>query len=386
MRTINVGLIGHKYMGRAHTHGYTDMPLFTDIDVRVVKKVLCANEDSVEGVAMRWGWESWTLDWREVVNNPEIDMIDIAAPSILHSDIAIAAAKAGKHVMCEKPMAMNLKDAHRMLCAAEQAKIVNMIGFNYRCVPAVVLAKQMIADGKIGEIYHFRGVYQQDWLSDPEYPITWRLKKELAGSGTHGDMGSHVVDVMRYWLGEVKEVVCDQRTYYRQRPIARYSHGIEAEVSAEKGEVDVDDASMMIVRFRDNNGMGYVEATRNGTGHKNQNRIEVSGSKGALIFDMENLNVLQYFNVDDPAGLKGFRTIQVSEAMHPHMGNWWAPGHIIGYGDTFIHQARNFAEAILKGVPASPSFEDGYRCQLVLEAAQISHDERRWVQMSEVKP
>lgn len=387
MNTYRVGLIGHKFMGRTHTHAYSDLPLFADLNnVRVEKYIICANEPDIETVAGEWGWQSWTMDWKDVVNDPKVDIVDIAAPSILHAKIAIVAAKNGKHVICEKPMALTLEDARAMLDAVQEAGVKNMIGFNYRSVPAVAFAKKMIADGLIGNVLHFRGIYQQDWLTDPNYPVVWRLQRSAAGYGAHGDMGSHVLDVLRFWLGEVDEVLCDQRTFVSKRPVALASFGVSgAQAGTELVEVDVDDASSMLLRLRDHNCLAYVEATRNGTGHKNQNRIEVNGSKGAIIFDMENMNHLQYYNVDDPESLRGFRTIQVSEPYHPYMAKWWGAGHIIGYGDTFIHQARNFIHALEEDMPASPSFEDGFRSQILLEACQRSYEEHRWVKVEEIK-
>ena len=380
-----MGMIGAKYMGRAHTHGYTDLALFTDINAQFIKKTICATSPAVKETAERWGWESWTTDWRNIINDPEIDVVDIAGPSIIHSQIAIAAMKSGKHVLCEKPMAMNIDDAREMVRVAEEMGVVNMVGFNCRCVPAVELAKQMIDNGAVGRLYHFRGIYQQDWLSDPNYPITWRLKKDLAGNGVHGDQGAHVIDIMRYWIGEAAEVVCDQRIYYKKRPIAAYSHGILAQTGTEMSEVTADDASSMIIKFKDSDAMGYIESTRNGTGHKNQNRIEVSGEKGTIIFDMENMNVLQYYNAEDPIDQRGFKTIQVTEPNHPYMGNWWAAGHILGYGDTFIHQAKNLIEAIVEHREAKPNFKDGYECQRILEAGQISFEQHRWVSLEEIR-
>lgn len=376
VKELKIGMIGNKWMGKAHTHGYTDIPLFTDLNARAIQEIICGRSADCEEIAKKWGWNRWTNDWHDIINDPEIDAVDICAPSILHAEIAIAAAKAGKHVLCEKPMAMNLASAREMVEVAKATGVVNMVGFNYRCVPAIVLAKKLIDEGAIGEVFHFRGVYPQDWQSDPNNPITWRSKRNLAGSGVHGDQGSHVIDVMRYWIGEVDEVVCDQRIYTKNR------------VNAATGvleEVDADDASAMIVRFKDSAAIGYVESSRNGTGHKNQNRIEVNGEKGSIIFNMEEMNVLQYYDATEKSDRRGFRTIQVTEPNHPYMRNWWAVGHIIGYGDTFIHQARNFVDAIANGKQVSPDFRDGYECQRILEAGQISYDEHSWVKIDDVR-
>lgn len=382
MNKIRVGLIGHKFMGRAHTHAYTDVPIFFDVGVEVEKSVLCANEESVKDVARRWGWQAATLDWKDVVNNPDIDVIDIAAPSAIHAEVAIAAANAGKHVFCEKPLALTLDDAKKMVEAVEAAGVVNMIGFNYRCVPALALAKKLIDDGEIGEIFHFRGIYQQGWLVDPQFPLAWRLRKAAAGYGSHGDLGAHVVDIARFLVGEFDEVTSMQQTFYTERPKPSFEDGLVAIAGDEMGTVDVDDASAWLVRFKDQKAMGYVEVTRYGMGHRNQNRIEVNGSKGTIIFDMETMNELQFFRNSDEGHMMGFRRIQLGEGdQHPYMANWWPAGHVIGYGDTFVNQTYNFITAIKEGKPASPNFRDGLVCQQILEAADQSAHTKSWVKI-----
>ena len=384
MEKIRVGLIGHKFMGRAHTHAYTDLPIFFDIGVEVEKKVLCANEESVKDAAKRWGWQKWTLDWKEVVNNPDVDVVDIAAPSAIHAEVAIAAAKAGKHVFCEKPLALTLEDAQNMVKAVEEADVVNMIGFNYRCVPALALAKQLIEDGEIGNIYHFRGCYQQGWLVDPNFPLAWRLRKEAAGYGSHGDLGAHVVDIARFLVGDIEEVTCMQETFITERPKPSFEDGLVAIAGDEMGEVDVDDASAWLVRFKGKKTMGYLEVTRYGMGHRNQNRIEINGSKGSIIFDMEKMNELEFYRNSDPGNMQGFRRIQLGEGeLHPYMANWWPAGHIIGYGDTFVNQVYNFITAIRDGKKAKPDFLDGLICQQILEAADQSAKSRTWVKVEQ---
>ncbi len=384
MKTLRVGLIGHKFMGRVHTHAYTDMPIFFRSDIQVIKRTLCSNEDSAGDVYKAWGFEKWVRDWRDVVNDTDIDIVDIAAPSAIHAAIAIAAAKAGKHVFCEKPLALTLQDAKRMRDAVKAAGVVNMIGFNYRRVPALALARQLIDEGRIGEVYHFRGVYEQSWLIDPAFPLAWRLKRSEAGYGTHGDMGAHVIDLVRFLVGEIGAVLCRQKTFIKQRPIPLASDGLSAVAGDEMGMVDVDDASQMMLAFRDSNAMGYIEVTRYGTGHRNKNRIEISGSKGALIFDMENMNELQFYDTSDAAHIQGFRRIQVGEGVHPYMASWWPAGHIIGYGDTFVNQVYDFLTAVSRGEMVRPDFEDGLMCQRVLEAAQISSADQAWVDIDMV--
>lgn len=383
MQKIRIALIGHKFMGRAHTHAITDVPIFFDMgDVEIVKSVICSNEESVFEFAKRWGWQRASLDWHEVIEDKNIDVICIAAPSIIHAEVAIAAARAGKHVFCEKPLALNMKDAEEMVKAVEDNGVVNMIGFNFRRVPALVLAKQLIESGTLGKIYHFRAVWSQDWLTSPDYPIAWRLKKKLAGYGTHGDLGAHIIDIARYLIGEITDVCCVQQTFNKFRPIPVFESGLVAIAGEEMGEVDVDDASQFLAKFADQDIMAYFEFTRNGTGHKNQNRIEIAGSKGAVIFDMEKMNELEYYNDEDPSNLKGFRRIQVGEASHPYMSNWWPAGHIIGYGDTFVNEYYDFLSAIRDGKMIKPDFRDGLQCQKVLDAADQSAAGQKWEKVS----
>lgn len=381
MKQVRVGLIGHKFMGRAHTHAYTDLPIFFDTGVEVVKKVICSNEESIHEAAQRWGWQKSSLDWREVVNDQEVDLVDIAAPSAIHAQVAIAAAKAGKHVFCEKPLALSLDDAKSMAKAVKEAGVVNMIGFNYRKVPALALAKRLIEDGEIGEIFHFRGIYQQGWLVDPGFPLVWRLRKNQAGYGSHGDLGAHVIDIARFLVGEISEVCCSQQTFIVDRPKPSFVDGLIAKAGTEMGKVDVDDASAMLIRFKERTTMGYIEVTRYGNGHRNRNFIEINGSKGSLIFDMEKMNELEFYRGADPGHIQGFRRIQVGEGEHPYLANWWPAGHIIGYGETFVNQAYDLIIAIRDGKMAQPDFNDGLVCQLILEAADQSAKSRNWVQV-----
>jgi predicted dehydrogenase len=378
MDRIRIGLIGHKFMGKAHTHAYTDLPIFFDTDVDIVKSVICARDENIAETAKRWGWESSVNDWKAVIDNSEVDLVDIAAPSEIHAQVAIEAAKAKKHVFCEKPLALSLSDAKEMVKAVEEAGVVNMIGFNYRRVPAIAFAKKLIDEGKIGVIYHFRGCYQQDWLVDPEYPLVWRLQKSKAGYGTLGDLGAHVIDLARYLVGDIEEVLCEQQTFITERPKPIVEDGLFAVAGKETGTVDVDDASIMLAHFTGKKTMGYFEFTRYGTGHKNQNLIEINGSKGSIIFNMEKMNELQLYSRSDENSVHGFRTIQVGESTHPYMENWWPAGHIIGYGDTFVNQAYDLIMAIKEGKQVKPDFRDGLMCQLVLDAAERSAKSRSW--------
>lgn len=381
MKKINVALIGHKFMGRAHTHAITDAPIFFKLGVEIVKHTICSNEESVYEAANDWGWENATLDWKEVINNPEIDLVSIAAPSQVHAEIAIAAANAGKHVFCEKPLALNMEDAEAMVEAVERNKVINFIGFNFRRVPALCLAKKLIEDGVLGKLYHFRAIWSQDWLTDPMFPMAWRLRKAQAGYGSHGDLGAHTIDIARFLVGDLEEVCCVEKTFNKRRPVAVVEDGLYAEAGEEMGEVDVDDASQMMASFKDRDIMAYFEVTRNGTGHRNQNRIEIAGSKGSIIWDEEKLGELEYYNTEDPSHLQGFRTIQVGEAVHPYMANWWPAGHIIGYGDTFVNEYYDLFTAIIEGKQIAPNFRDGLKIQKVLDTAEKSAQKRQWMKV-----
>lgn len=381
---LNVGLIGHKFMGRLHTHAYTNVAAAFDMEQRPVKKVLCGLGADLPDTAKRWGWQEWTEDWKSVVTRDDIDVIDIAAPSILHREIALAAAKAGKHIFCEKPLAMTLKDAQEMVAAVTEAGVVNTIGFNYRKAPAIALAKEMIEQGRIGKIFHFRGVYSQDWLVDPSFPLAWRLRKDAAGAGSSWDLGAHVVDLARYLVGELEEVIGQQTTFIKKRPVAIREDGLAAVAGDDMGTVDVDDATSFLGRFQ-NGAMGLFEVTRFGTGHRNENRIEVYGSEGALIWPgFEKQNELCFYSRSDPAGVQGFRTIQLGEGDHPYGNGWWPVGHPIGFGETFVHEVRDFFHAISEGRQASPSFEDGLKAQEVLVAVDQSIERRTWVKTGTV--
>jgi predicted dehydrogenase len=383
-RPLNVALIGHKFMGKAHTHAYTDLSIFFPLKRGITKKVLCSIGNDVGETASRWGWEEWETDWRNVVTREDIDIVDIAAPSVLHKEISILAAKAGKHIFCEKPLAMTLDDAREMVDVVKEAGVVNTIGFNYRKVPAIVLAKQLIDEGALGKIYHFRGLYSQDWLVDPNFPLAWRLRKKDAGAGSSWDLGAHVIDLARYLVGDIDEVVGQQSTFIKERPVAQMEDGLLAIAGESRGEVDVDDATSFLARFH-NDAMGLFEVTRFGTGHRNLNQIEIYGSEGGLIWEgFENMNNLKFYSRRDPAHIQGYRIIQVGEGVHPYVGNWFPAGHIIGFGETFVHEMLDFIEAINDKKEASPSFEDGLKVQEILAAVDCSVERRSWIKISDL--
>lgn len=371
MSEVNVALIGYAFMGRAHSNAYRQVRPFLSPRLTPRLKVLCGRtRPKVEAAARDLGWEEAATDWRDVVARPDIDLVDICTPGDSHAEIAIAAARAGKAVLCEKPLANTVKDADRMLAAVRKAGVTHMICHNYRRVPAVMLAQRLIANGDLGDIRHFRGTYLQDWITDPAFPLVWRLDKTRAGSGALGDIGAHVIDLARALVGEITEVSGDLRTFIRERPLPGRSR--------KKGPVTVDDAATALVRF-DNDAMGTIEATRLAPGRKNYNRFEINGSRGSLAFNLERMNELELYLEADRRAVKGFRTILVTESGHPFIKAWWPPGHIIGYEHTFTHTIYDLLEAMADETIPEPNFEDGAQNQRVMDAIERAARSRRWV-------
>jgi len=386
MQEVRVGMVGYKFMGKAHSHAYRDLPMFFPNVPRPVMSVICGrHEASVRAAAEQFGWASYVTDWRELVRRDDIDLIDINAPSDAHKEIALEAAAAGKHIFCEKPLALTLADAREMLAAAEQAGVKHMIGFNYRFAPAVQLAKKLVSEGRLGRIYHFRAWFLQDWLVDPEFPLVWRLTREVAGSGSHGDLGAHLIDLAHFLIGDMTEVVGMSDTFVRERPLPASMTGLSATGSSDgaKGEVTVDDATLFLARFG-NGALGSFEATRYASGHRCTNSFEINGSKGSVKFDFERMNELQVYFTDDDADVQGFRRVLATDPAHAYADAWWPPGHTIGYEHTFIHEVVELMEALRDNRSPVPSFHDGVRCQAVLEAVERSVAERRWVAISEL--
>ena len=381
-KTLRIGLIGHRFMGRAHSNAWRQAPRFFNLKANVELHTLCGrNTTAVQMARAQLGWQNATTDWLEIVESPLIDIVDISVPNHLHAEIAIAAAKNGKHILCEKPLAMNVKQAEAMLAAAQKAKVVHMVCHNYRRIPAIALAKKMIGEGALGRIFHFHARYAQDWLADPEFPINWRLQKETGGSGAHGDINSHIIDLGRYLVGEFKEVSGLLHTFVEERPLADAL--VPQRGSARKmGKVTVPDSAMLIGRM-ENGVLANLEATRYASGRKNHIEIEINGSKGSLVFDFEDMNRLKFFNGDDPKDRQGFRDILVTErgGVHPYVGNWWPPGHIIGYEHTFVHTVADFVNACVERKPVQPTFEDGLKNQRVLEAVEESAKTAKWVKL-----
>ncbi|HEY5036861.1 MAG TPA: Gfo/Idh/MocA family oxidoreductase [Chthoniobacterales bacterium] len=373
-RTLRVGLIGHGFMGRVHSNAWRQAPRFFDLAAAVQMKTVCGrNAKAVAQMAPVLGWEKSASDWRAVVNDPEIDIIDICTPNDSHAEIAIAAARAGKNILCEKPLALNVAEAKRMLAAAERARVVHMVCHNYRRVPALALAREMIERGELGErIYHFRARYAQDWIADPKFPLVWRLRAQEAGSGSLGDLGSHLVDLGRFLVGEFREVCALRETFVKERPLEKNRKL--------KGRVTVDDASVVIGRFH-GGALASLEATRFAPGRKNGLTIEINGSGGSLVFDLEQMNRLQFYSTADPENRRGFRDILVTERTHPYVGNWWPPGHLLGYEHSFVHTIADFVRAIVNGESVAPTFADGLATQRVLAAIEESARKKTWVRL-----
>ncbi len=376
MKSMNVAIIGTKFMGKAHSNAWLNTPRFFDMGIRPVLKVAVGTDpDGTRALADNWGWEEWSTDWREVVARPDIDIVDIATPTYLHHDMAVAAAEHGKHIFLEKPFAISLEQARAMLAAAEKAGVVTYVNHNYRRVPAVRLAKKLIDDGFAGRLFHWRSTYLQDWIVDPAFPLTWHLRRETAGYGAHGDLGSHSVDLARYLIGDVAAVTGMTANFITERPLpgagaATFTAGTGE--STESGPVTVDDASFFIAEF-DNGVLGSFEVSRFAPGRKNYNYFEVYGSEGSIVYNGERMNELQVFSRNDPAYAQGFRTILATEAgQHDYIAHWWPPGHLIGYEHEFHHGVYDFMRAIETGGTIEPNFYDGMKEMEVLDAAMES--------------
>lgn len=386
MDSVNVGMIGYKFMGKAHSNAYRALPMFFPESMHPNMKVICGrNENAVSEAAKQFGWDEYTTDWKNLLERDDIDLIDINAPSNVHKEIAIAAAQAGKHLYCEKPLALTLEDSREMLAAAEDAGVKHMVGFNYRYAPAVMLAKKLVEDGRLGEIHHFRAWFLQDWITDPNFPLVWRLQKEIAGSGSHGDLGAHLIDMAHYLIGDISEVIGMSETFVKERPLPDEMTGLSAKGSenAEKGPVTVDDATLFLARFA-NGALGSFEATRFATGHRSTNSFEINGSKGSVIFDFERMNELQVFFNDDEDDVQGFRRVVTTDEAHAFSEAWWPAGHPIGYEHTFTHAFVEFMEAIREDRQPVPSFVDGVKCQQVLEAVDLSIEKRQWINVNDL--
>lgn len=387
MQKLNVAMIGGGFMGKAHAMAYAAMPMFfwpaPAIPVR--KVVVDVNQEMAETARDRFGFEEASADWRAVIARPDIDIIDICTPNNSHAEIAIAAAKAGKHIICEKPLARTGEESKTMLDAVQASGSIHMVAFNYRRTPAVALAKKLIEEGRIGDILNFRGTYLQDWSADPDSPLSWRFQKSVAGSGTVGDIGTHVIDFARYLVGEIASVNALVKNHIPTRP--RQSGGVDklgvggGDKNAERGPVDVDDEMLTMLRFA-NGAIGSIEATRNAYGRNNFLTFEIHGTKGSLAFNYERRDELQVMFADDIGDARGFRTVYTGPA-HPYgSGLWPIPALGIGYGETKIVECYDLCTAIVTGKQPSPNFEDGYRIALIADAILTSGESGQWVDIS----
>lgn len=368
---LRIGIIGHRFMGAAHANAWLQASHFFDLPATPVLQLACGrDQEALAGFARRWGWRETCSDWRDLIASDAVDVVDISLPTAMHAEIAIAAAEAGKHVFCEKPMALNREQAEAMLAAAEANGTVCYLNHNYRRAPAVMLARQLIDEERIGRIFHWRACYQQDWIVDPDFPLTWHLQADQAGAGPHADLNSHSVDLAHFLVGAIEDVSCTTTTFIAERPLpgagaATFSPGAGGAI--ERGAVTVEDAALMQVRFA-NGALGSFEATRFATGSKNRNCFEIYGSEGSLRFDLERMNELEFFSRSDPDHAQGFRTILATEACHPFVEAWWPPGHIIGYEHTFTHAMADFVRAVRGGAAIAPDFRDGLAVIAVLDA------------------
>ena len=388
-KTINVALIGAGFMGKAHSNAYARVNQFFDLPAKVVMHTMVDQAtDTARRMAERWGWQNWATDAEAVIADPAIDLVDVCTPNNIHSRFCVAAARAGKAVACEKPLAATLPDATRMVREIKKAGVPNFVWFNYRRIPALALARQLIDEGRLGTVYHFRASYLQDWIMDPNFPLVWRLQKAIAGSGSLGDIGAHIIDFAHYLVGPLESVVADMKTIVKERPLpAGLTTGLSGRAAGgHKGKVTVDDATTFLARFA-NGAMGTFEATRFAAGRKNCNQFEINGSKGTLSFNFERMNYLEYYDATAPRHIRGFTTIMVTEPIHPYAGAYWPPGHIIGYEHCALNELSDVIRSLAgdSKQPFRPSFEDGLACQRVLEAVERSHKTRQWVKLSSVK-
>jgi predicted dehydrogenase len=377
---LGIGMVGYAFMGAAHSQAWRTAPAFFDLPMTPRLRAVCGRNEAAAGdVARRFGWESVETDWRALIARDDIDVIDICTPGNTHASIAIAALEAGKHVLCEKPLANTVEEAEAMSAAASAAAqrgVRAMVGFTYRRTPAVAFARQLVASGRLGTIRHVRGQYLQDWLSDENAPLTWRLDKSLAGSGALGDIGAHIIDMAQFVTGTpISSVSGLMETFVKTRPVGgeHATLGGSSSSDTERGPVTVDDAAAFTARFV-GGAIGVFEATRFATGRKNALRLEINGTAGSIAFDFEDMNVLEFFDATEDPSIAGFRRILVTEASHPYVAAWWPPGHGLGYEHGFTHQVVDLVTDIAKGADPVPSFADGLAVQRVLAAVEASSE------------
>jgi predicted dehydrogenase len=376
MKKLNIGVVGCGFMGRTHSNAFRKVTNFFDVGYQPVLKTICARKaDRAKSFAEKWGYESAESDWRRLVDSPEIDLIDIASPNDTHAEIAVAAAKAGKMVMCEKPLGRNPAESEAMVKVVEEAGVANMVWYNYRRVPAVTLAKQLIDEGRLGKIFHYRTVFLQDWTISSDLPQggegVWRLDASVAGSGVTGDLLAHNIDTAMWLNGPIDEVTAMIETFIKKR-----MHNL----TGKEEPVRIDDASAFLARFQ-NGSLATFEATRYARGHKALYTFEINGERASIIWDLHDLHRLQYFDHADEGRLRGWKSIHVTDGDHPYMKNWWVPGLQIGYEHSFIHQAADFLLGLAEGKAASPTFRDALQTDYVTAAVLQSAANRSWMKV-----
>ena len=380
MKQINVGLIGCGFMGRTHSNAYRRVGNFFDLEYQPVLKAVCdIDEARAKAFAAKWGYESHETDWRKLIARKDIDLVDIPAPNDLHKDIAIAAAKAGKIILCEKPLARNGPEALKMVEAVEKAGVPNLVSFNYRRIPAVTLAKQLIDEGRLGRIFHYRAKFLQDWTMSKDLPqggpALWRLDVKVAGSGVTGDLLAHCIDTALWLNGGIGTVNAMTETFIKER-----KHNLTGKVE----KVGIDDACAFLARFQ-NGSLATFESTRYARGHKALYTFEINGQHASIFWDLHDLHRLQYFDHRDEGRVRGWRSIHVTDSDHPYMGKWWVPGLQIGYEHSFVHQIADFFDGLAKGKPASPTFREALETQYVCDAVLKSAKTGRWEKVKDAK-
>lgn len=382
MAEVNIALIGYKFMGKAHSNAYRQVSRFFPGKLEPRLKVICGRDrKATEAAARQLGWEEVETDWRKVVERKDVDVVDISTPGDMHHVMALGAAAAGKHIICEKPLANTLAQARQMLHAVEKAGVKHMLMHNYRKIPAVAFAKQLIQEGRLGTIYHYHGAYLQDWILDPKFPLIWRLEKKHAGSGALGDIGSHVLDLAQFLNSDIDSVAGQMTTFVKQRPLpGGESGGLKAKGGKAMGRVTVDDDANFLAGFK-NGSVGVFESSRFCGGRRNYNTFQVYGSKGSLAFNLERLNELEFYDGTEKQSHQAYKTLMVTESVQPYVGAWWPPGHIIGYEHTFVHAIHDFLTALEKDRLPEPNFYDGVKNNAVMEAIERSASTRKWVRV-----
>ena len=380
MKKLNIGLVGYGFMGRAHSNAFRQVGKFFDVTYEPTLKAVCARDESkVKGFARQWGWESVETDWKNLVKRKDVDLIDIASPNDTHAEIAVAAAKNGKMVLCEKPLGLNAAESEKIVKAVEKAGVPNMVWYNYRRLPAVTLAKQLVDEGKLGRIFHYRAKFLQDWTISKDLPQggagLWRLDVNVAGSGVTGDLLAHCIDTAMWLNGGIESVTGMTETFVKQR-----KHALTGKVE----KVGIDDASAFLARFN-NGSLATFESTRYARGHKALYTFEINGEHASIAWDLQDLHLLQYFDHRDEGATRGWRSIHITDSDHPYMKHWWVPGLQIGYEHSFTHQVADFLQGLETGKIPGPSFRDGLATDYVTDAVLSSAKSGRWVKVKQAQ-